>query len=623
MYLTVEIASPMKKIVFALAMWCAGHTAFAQDISIVPQPVKMAKGKGVYKINAELQVYTDSTSHKAVVFLLDYLRKNGYAYSLVDTRTIDKKFVASNGISLITVGNKLPNPEAYNLSVTDKQVVIKGNGAGLFYGVQSLLQLIEPQTKGIATIPTIQIEDEPRFPYRGMHLDVCRHYFPVEFIKKYIDVMAMYKLNNFHWHLTDDQGWRIEIKKYPKLTEVGSKRAQTKIGGFTKANEDLYDNMPYEGFYTQDQVKEIVAYAADRYINVIPEIEMPGHSLAALAAYPIMSCDPSKKYKVAEIWGVFNDVYCPTDTTFKMLGEILDEVIALFPSKYIHIGGDECPKEAWKQSEFCQQIIRDSALRDEHGLQSYFIRRIERHVNAMGRKIIGWDEILEGGLAPNATVMSWRGEAGGIAAAQLNHDVIMTPGSGGLYFDHAQSTSLQEPLSIGGNAPLSKTYSYEPIPDVLSADQAKHVIGVQANLWTEYIATPEKAEYMLLPRMLALSEVAWSTKQNRDYEKFSNDRLPKQLFVLENKGYHFRVPESLGSNDSLVKAATYDIMLYPSVKNAKVHYTLDGYTPGFTDPILDKKLKIVIPAGKSVLLQTRTITDKGQQSSVSIIKINN
>jgi hexosaminidase len=343
---------------------------------------------------------------------------------------------------------------------------------------------------------------------------------------------------------------------------------------------------------------------------------MPGHSLAALSAYPIMSCDPSKTYKVAETWGVFNDVYCPTDTTFAMLYSILDEVIDLFPGPYIHVGGDECPKDAWKASAYCQKLIRDSGLHDENGLQSYFIRKIERHINSKGKRIIGWDEILEGGLAPKATVMSWRGEEGGIAAAKQHHQVIMTPGSAGLYFDHAQSLNPEEPLSIGGNAPFSKTYEYDPVPASLGKEEQKYVVGVQANLWTEYISTEAKAEYMLLPRMLALAEVAWSYKVSKNYKDMSNVRLPAHLLRLENKGYNFRVPDLLPFEE---KPMVVDEIpeLKAGVKGGSIYYTLDGCNPRETDQKYQGPIKVNAPEGRKLDFKALLITAGGKRSLVT------
>ncbi len=617
----------MKRLLVLILLAC-NAPSFAQNndpnLGIIPAPSSVKKDKGKFSITPETSFLVDSTAHKAVKFLMEYLKKNGYNNSVVNINTIGRKPETVKNAVILQTNFKGTLPlEGYELSINDNQVVLNGKGPGLFYGLQTLLQMVSSDRKGFATVQCAHITDAPRFRYRGMHLDVARHFFPVDFVKKYIDVMAMYKLNTFHWHLTDDQGWRVEIKKYPKLTSVGAMRAQTKVGGHSGNNADLFDNTPYGGFYTQEQVKDIVAYAADRFINIVPEIEMPGHSMAAIAAYPEMSCDEHKPYKVGENWGVYTDVYCPSETTFKMLGEILDEVIDMFPGKYIHIGGDECPKDAWKNSEFCHQVIKDSGLVDEKGLQSYFIRRIERHLNASGRSIIGWDEILEGGLAPNASVMSWRGEEGGIAAAQQGHDVIMTPGSGGLYFDHAQSKSPQEPLSIGGNAPLSKTYAYDPVPATLTPDQQKHIIGVQANLWTEYIATPAKAEFMLLPRMLALAEVAWTPLSGKDYNNFSRQRIPHHLAILESKGYNYRVPEVIGASDTTIKGDNFKIELTPTVEGANAYYTIDGFAPRETDMWNNQPMRITVPAGKEVEFQSVIITPGGRRSNVTKMVLDN
>jgi len=620
----------MKKALLVLCIaFCS--TAYGQgsdpNMGIIPAPVSVAKGKGEFKFTPETIVFVDSPDQKAMRFFADYLRKAGLAGSVTDLGMIDKKQAPPKKAVILSLNFKgdLP-PEGYELRITEDKITLNGRGAGMFYGMQTLIQLIQKKGQGYANVPCGTIKDHPRFPYRGMHLDVARHFFDVAFLKKYLDVMAAYKLNNFHWHLTDDQGWRIEIKKYPKLTEVGSKRAQTKVGRASGPTfvADLYDNTPYGGFYTQEQISEVVDYAAARYINVIPEIEMPGHAMAAIAAYPELSCNPGKTYKVGETWGQYNDEFCPTDETFKMLYEILREVMDLFPaSKYIHIGGDECSKVSWKNSDFCRQLIADNKLKNEEGLQSYFIAKIEKFVNSQGRQIIGWDEILEGGLAANATVMSWRGDGGGIAAAQLGHDVIMTPGSGGLYFDHVQSKSAQEPLSIGGNAPLVKTYAYDPVPAALSADQQKHVIGVQANMWTEYMATSSKVEYMLLPRMLALSEVAWTPKANKDYKNFSEERVPRHLARLDEAGYNYRVPVAIGAGDTTIKGDKFNILLNPSVEGAKIFYTIDGTDARETDLPFTGPMQFDIPDKKTLEFKSMVITPSGKRSISTAIKMEN
>ncbi|MGH2647850.1 MAG: beta-N-acetylhexosaminidase, partial [Ginsengibacter sp.] len=422
----------------------------------------------------------------------------------------------------------------------------------LFYGIQTLLQLLPADKDSVNedhySIPQLTIIDYPRFQYRGMHLDVGRHFFGVDEVKKYIDYLAYHKFNTFHWHLTEDQGWRIEIKRYPLLTSVGGFRNGTIIGHHPGTGND---SIRYGGFYTQKQIKDVVKYAQDRYITIIPEIEMPGHSSAAIAAYPKLSCFPDESTQikdntpwagsrtgkqVQQTWGVFEDVYCPSDYTFKFLENVLDEVMQLFPSKYIHIGGDECPKDAWKRSAFCQQLIKEKNLKDENGLQNYFISTIEKYLNSKGRSIIGWDEILEGGLAPNATVMSWRGEQGGMDAATQHHDVIMTPGSY-CYFDHSQIKS-DDSLTIGGYLPLDTVYSYEPVPKELNKDEAKYVLGAQGNVWSEYIANNSRLEYMIFPRMSALSEVLWSPKEMHNDEDFKA-RLAVMIKRYELWGANF------------------------------------------------------------------------------------
>ncbi len=422
------------------------------------------------------------------------------------------------------------------ISITDQEIQIKGGSEeALYHGFQSLMQIFETSEERYIAIPLAEIFDRPRFSYRGMHLDVCRHFFDTEFIKKYIDLLAYHKFNSFHWHLTEDQGWRIEIKKYPKLAEIAAYRDETLIGHYSD-QPHTFDNKPYGGYYSHDDIKQVVKYASDRYITIVPEIEMPGHAQAALAAYPELSCDTAE-YKVMTKWGISENVFCPTETTFTFLENVIDEVVDLFPGPYIHVGGDECPKTAWKNSEFCQNLITELNLGDEHGLQSYFIRRMEKYINSKGKKIIGWDEILEGGLAPNATVMSWRGEKGGIEAASENHDVIMTPTSN-CYFDYYQSEDPEEPLAIGGYLPLKDVYNYEPIPKELPKDKHNYILGTQGNVWTEYIPTEDHLEYMAYPRACAMAEVNWSAKEKRDYQSFTK-RLETHFERLERRDVNF------------------------------------------------------------------------------------
>jgi hexosaminidase len=537
-----------------LVIVCTVSATAQTSLNIVPMPasVKINKGSFSFSSSTVIVIKNGVDDYSADLFN-NYLKvKFGFKLKKV-------KAAPTNYIQLTTVQTLVPGKEGtYSLNINSKNITIYGQtSSGTFYGVQTLMQLLPAEAKKsfkpVYNIAAVEITDEPRFKYRGMHLDVARHFMPLDFIKKYIDYLAAYKFNTFHWHLTDDQGWRIEIKKYPLLTSVGGYRNGTITGRYPgKGNT----NTKHGGFYTQQQIKEIIKYAADRFITVIPEIEMPGHASAAIAAYPELSCFPNEDTRIAkdciwsgptkgkqvqQTWGVFEDVFAPTDYTFNFLQNVLDEVMALFPSKYIHIGGDECPKEAWKRSAFCQQLIKEKNLKDEHGLQSYFIGRIEKHINSKGKNIIGWDEILEGGLAPNATVMSWRGEEGGIEAAKQNHDVIMTPGSH-CYLDHSQSKN-EDSVTIGGYLPIETVYSYEPIPAVLNAEQAKHVLGAQGNLWTEYITNPSKVEYMIFPRMMALCEVLWSPKEKRNWNDFERrlpvllERLSKQK-ITYSKAYY-------------------------------------------------------------------------------------
>jgi hexosaminidase len=443
---------------------------------------------------------------------------------------------AGGGIKLALRADAPAGVEAYLLDITPEHIELAARDPrGLFYGIQTLRQLIAASPAGV---PAARIDDAPRFGYRGLHLDVGRHFFPVEFIKRYIDLLAAFKLNTFHWHLTEDQGWRLEIKQYPKLTKIGAWRTET-IVGHARRGPKSYDGTPHGGFYTQEQARDVVAYAQARGVFVLPEIEMPGHSLAALAAYPEYANVPGP-FEVRTTWGISEEVFSPSEATFTFLENVLREVMDIFPNEFIHIGGDEAPKRRWKESPEAQAIMEREKLADEDELQSWFIRRIGRFLNAHGRRLVGWDEILEGGLAPNATVMSWRGTAGGIAAAKQGHHVVMAP-QADLYFDHYQADPEHEPLAIGGMTPIEDTYGYEPIPSELSADEAKHVLGPEACVWTEYMPTADQVEYMAYPRVLALAEIAWSPLEARDWDSFQK-RLPAALKFLDRLGVNYRKP---------------------------------------------------------------------------------
>ncbi|MFO7893762.1 MAG: family 20 glycosylhydrolase [Longimicrobiales bacterium] len=487
--------------------------------------------------------------------------------------------------------------EAYRLSVDGDGVTLAAPAAaGLFYGLQTLDQLVPevtPDGGGAPAIAAVEIEDAPRFGYRGLHLDVGRHFFGVEFVKRYLDAMAAYKLNRFHWHLTEDQGWRLEIRRYPRLTEVGACRDETMVG----RNFDPYvgDGERYCGYYTQAEAREIVEYARERFITVIPEIEMPGHSLAALAAYPGLACTPGP-FEVGTRWGVFEDIYCPSQATFDFLEGVLTEVMDIFPGPYIHIGGDEAPKTRWEESPLAQRIIRREGLDGEAGLQSWFIGRIERFVADHGRRLIGWDEILEGGLPRRAAVMSWRGVAGGIEAAEQGHDVIMTPVSH-LYFDYYQGDPAFEPLAIGGFTPLERVYAFEPVPEELGPKAARHVLGPQANVWTEYMQSGDHVEYMVFPRMLALSEVAWSPTAARDWDHFLA-RLPAQIQRLARLRVNYRLPDVRGvGTDRLTLDDHVTVRLRAPVPGGVIRYTLDGTEPTPASTAYREPLHVRVDSG--------------------------
>ena len=594
-------------LLLIVSIFLVSSAAAAQSgVSLVPKPLEMQVGAGEFSLNFKTRIVaTDEEGRQLASYLNDFLLKS-HGFKL----PFDARLKNTKNAIVITSDPNAP-AESYQLMIDADSVKITGRGAGLFYGAQSLLQLIPLNAKPPFKVPFVAVKDAPRFRYRGMHLDVGRHFFPVEFVKKYIDLMAQYKMNNFHWHLTEDQGWRIEIKKYPKLTSVGGYRKETVVGH--AGTSKTYDGKPYGGFYTQEQIKEVVAYAKARYINVIPEIEMPGHSQAALAAYPELGCTPGP-FEAATTWGVFKDVFCPTEETFRFLEDVITEVTELFPGPYIHVGGDECPKDRWKESPIAQEVIKREGLKDEHELQSYFIRRMEKFINSKGKRIIGWDEILEGGLAPDATVMSWRGEAGGIEAAKQKHDVIMTPGAY-CYFDHYQGDPQTEPLNIGGYTTLSKVYSYNPEPKELTPEQHKYILGAQGNVWTEYMKTPEFVEYMVFPRLLALSEVLWTPQDKRSWEDFET-RLPAQLARLDAQKVNYRSPEPQGLNTIVTPAETEgELKLASYVPDGKIYYTWDGSMPAEKSSVYSAPLNFRATS-KPQTLSLVVVTPSGRKSGV-------
>ncbi len=514
---------------------------------LIPQPRKVELQTGKHRLTPEFRIGVES---RQFAQLGKYLRSR-----LILATNYDFDVVVGEGWSKVSglrlhIDERLLDTlgeEGYRLTVSKRNAeFLAATPTGLFYAIQTYCQLLPPEIgaksvqRGIDWVaPCIKIEDVPRFGWRGMMLDSGRHFFSVDAIKAFLDQMARHKMNRFHWHLTEDQGWRLAIRAEPKLTEVGARRSETPI----LSDRNNGDGQPYGGFYSQEDVREIVAYAAERHIMVIPEIEMPGHCQAALAVHPELSCTGGP-FEVATRWGVHRDVYCAgTDETFHFLARVLTEVHDLFPAPYIHIGGDECPKDRWKDCERCQKRIADEGLEDETELQAWFIQRMKTWLNARDRQIIGWDEILHDELAPNATVMSWRGVQGGIAAAKQGHDVIMSPTSH-CYLDYFQSKNTEgEPPAIGGYLPLKTVYAFEPIPAELTEDEAQHILGAQGNVWTEYIATPEHMEYMSWPRGCAIAERVWSAKDVRDFDEFSV-RLEAHLARMKVLGVNFRAPKT-------------------------------------------------------------------------------
>ena len=560
--------------------------------SIIPRPLTQKIGNGSFIFNHEVAIISEPKLLEVSNYFNLYLKEN-YNFELSNNNSTKK-------ISF-KIDDSIYNDEGYELNVSKNDITIKSKHAkGAFYAVQSLLQLLPlPSSSDTFKIACVNIKDEPQFKYRGMHLDVGRHFFSVDFIKKYIDLMARLKMNTFHWHLTEDQGWRIEIKKYPKLQEIAAYRKETLIGHYNDQPHQ-FDGKPYGGFYTQEQIKEVVAYAKTRQVTIIPEIEMPGHSQAAIAAYPELGCS-GEQVEVATKWGVFDEVYCPKESTFKFLEDVIDEVVALFPGKYIHIGGDEAPKTNWKNCAHCQKLIKKEGLKDEHGLQSYFIARMEKYINTKGKQIIGWDEILEGGLAPNATVMSWRGTSGAVQAAKEGHDVILTPGSH-CYFDHYQSENENEPLAIGGFLPLEKVYHFNPIPEGLTDKEATYVLGAQGNVWTEYMQTEKQVEYMAYPRAVALSEVLWSSPEHKNFPDFINrlEQYQKRLDLLE-VNYANHIYSVKGKLTHLSDRVTYELNTTSS--SYPIYYSTDKSFPSklYSTPItVDTSMHI-----KAVVLDSK------------------
>ena len=595
----------MKHLLICLLLFST--TVFAQtdnQYDLIPFPARFSGQNGQFSLTASTRIVIAPAADASVRAVAQTLASQLKAATNLTLAVASTSPALAKGAHIFVSLNKKLNlgDEGYKLTVTPGRVLAEAaTPRGLFYATQTMRQLLPASSTAPMAMPACAITDKPRFGYRGLMLDVSRHFMPVVFVKKFIDVMALHKQNTFHWHLTDDQGWRIEIKKYPKLTQVGSKRAESIVGQYFQNYPQQFDGQPVGGFYTQEDIKEVVRYAQSRFVTIVPEIEMPGHAQAALAAYPELGCDPAKGYQVFTKWGVSEDVFCPSEKTFGFLQDVLTEVIGLFPGKYIHIGGDECPKTAWKQSDFCQAFMKKNNLKDENELQSYFIRRIEKFLNSKGRSIIGWDEILEGGLAPNATVMSWRGTAGGIAAAKQKHTVVMSP-TGTCYLDSYQGNPATEPLAIGGYLPLDQVYAYEPMPAELSPADQKYILGVQGNIWTEYMPTPEAVEYMAFPRAIALAEISWMQPGPHNFEDFAQ-RLKNHLPKLTGLNYAKRLfditastqPNAQGQLQAVLKKLDSD---------SQIFYTLTGKEP--TEQSTEYIGPITLPKTTTIRAMTQT-----------------
>lgn len=595
---------------------CQKPKEVTNEYNIVPQPNQLVPKEGRFELSnkVRLVVPSDAPEVKKVADGFAEQLKQTAGISLKEAESVDGKpaisFVLQEGMP----------KEGYKLSVTPTLITVTASQPnGFFYGVQTIYQLLPPAVYGKElkkkadwSVPAVEIEDAPRFVHRGLMLDVCRHYAPIEYIYKFIDLLAMNKMNVFHWHLTDDQGWRIEIKKYPKLTEIGSKRVEG-------------EGTEHSGYYTQEEIKDIVKYAADHFITVVPELELPGHEMAAIAAYPELSCK-GEAGTPRVIWGVEDIVMCPgKEDMFKFLEDVIDEMVPLFPSEYFHIGGDECPKTSWKNCPLCQQRIRKEGLTAdknhsaEEKLQSYVIQRMEKYLATKGKKIIGWDEILEGGLAPSATVMSWRGEDGGIAAASMNHTVIMTPGGNGMYLDAYQGDSKIEPVTIGGYTTLEKTYSYNPVPDTLAAmGKGDYVLGVQGNTWSEYMYSEAIREYMTFPRIIAVAEIGWTNLDRKDYKDFER-RINNAYVRLDehNVNYHIPMPEQPNGSCNFVAFTDKATLEFTTSRPMTIVYTTDGSEPTAQSTVYSAPLTFT----ENTTLKIASALPSGKLSTVRTIQV--
>ena len=594
---------------FSLVFFACGEKMvvkpYNEGLHIIPEPERITQQTGEFVLNPNTLFIIDNDTLDAVAGYFKYKIKQSTGYQLADGQEAERNYIR---LALDTTLNL--KEEGYKLAVLPEGIWVRSQSPqGIFYGMQTVMQLLPAEIESeqvinniVWAMPCVEIEDEPAYSYRGMMLDVSRHFHDVAFVKKQLDIMAMFKLNRFHWHLTNDHLWTIEIKKYPRLTEVGSVRRNA-------------DGSIHKGFYTQDQIKEVVAYAAERFITVIPEVELPGHALAALTAYPELSCTGGP-FQLRNKWGVEEDVYCAgNEQTFKFLEDVINEVASLFPGKYFHIGGDECPKVRWNACPKCRKRMRDEKLKDAHELQSYFVHRIEKVVLAHGKRMVGWDEILEGGLAPTATVMSWRGEEGGIEAASMGHDVIMTPAKW-LYLDFGQGNIEVEPITINFKTLLSKTYHYNPASEKIPAEQRSHVIGAQGNMWAEYAVNPDHTEYMLYPRLLAVAELTCTPADRKDYASFER-RLDNQLVRLDEHHIHYHIPLPEGPMADRVAIVGPDTLSFSNSRNLPMVYTLDGSEPA----VHSKRYSAPIVVDGNQTIRIATLLSSGKMSRVRTIEV--
>lgn len=596
--------------------------------AIVPSPASVTMGKGHFVLNAATIIRTDMADDAAVRFFSRYLQqtwKLRLAVNVRDTKTSTKQpvvYITHKGAAL------LPS-EGYKLSITADSITLIGKDAGLFYGMQSLLQLFPDVAAAPLMLPCLSIEDQPRFGYRGLMLDVARHFFTVDQIKELLDWMAYYKLNRFHWHLTDDQGWRLEIKSYPKLTQVGGWRVpRIEFSGNTlppQPGEKATDG----GFYTQEQVEDIIHYAAERHIEVLPEIDVPGHSMAAIASYPELCVTGDTAIRVSpgssfakwfkggfEMY-VDNTLNPADEKVYIFLDKVFTEVAALFPYPYIHIGGDECFKGYWEKDSSVQAFMRQQHMANAHQLQGYFITRLNRIIRSKSKKLIGWDEILQGDVNENVAVMNRFGEKGAIEQTRKGLDIVLAPGGNGLYFDYAQSTSDMEPSNHGGNAPLWKSFVYNPEYPALSAADTKHILGVEACIWTEHIFSTPKLYYMTFPRMLGLAEAGWSLQAHKSYQPFADSVLPVHLARWDRAGVNYRVPAATDYVDTTITASSYTLIARSPFPGAKVYFSLNGISPSEADHLYTQPVPLTIPKGKKMVVKTIVITPSGRRSVVT------